>query len=300
MLERDYDPFVAILDEAAKALPNGKPLTPEQISVSWEALQPFTIAQVRTGVLSHQRDPQRGRFMPTAADIIDQVQRLASSDGRPGPEEAWALCPKSDADSVVWTEEMAAAFEVVHDMIAADEVAARMAFKEVYAARVADARGAGIAPQWTPALGSSEAGRVRAMQAAVAARRITVAGALDLGVQLQALPAPEPEPLRIDETPEQRKSRAERAAEQRQQAAKRLKAFAESLRGRSPDDSAMRALDARRDAGEHLTAGQLLALANWRGGEFFRPGWNGVTHFTPAQFPDGSAPDTQQQRESQR
>lgn len=301
MLDRDFDPFFTIMKEAADALPNAKPLTAEFVSAAFEVLRPFTIAQVRTGVVCHQRDPQRGRFMPSAADIIEQVQRLASSDGRPGPEEAWALVPKSDADSVFWTDEMSAAYEVVHDMIAVDEVAARMSFKEVYAARVADARGAGIQPQWSPALGSSEAGRVRAMQAAVAARRITVAGALELGVQLQGLPPPrEPEPLLLGESPEQRKSRAERSAEQRQQAAKRLKAFAESLRGREPDDRAMRALDARRASGDQLSVGQLLALANWRGGEFFRSSHNGVTHFTPASFPDGSTPAPQQQHESQR
>ena len=37
--------------------------------------------------------------------IADVIQRL--DDGRPGAEEAWAMIPKSEGSTVVWTAEMA-------------------------------------------------------------------------------------------------------------------------------------------------------------------------------------------------
>ena len=60
--------------------------------------------------------------------IQDVVSRI--DDGRPGVEEAWAMLPLDEAQSVVWSAEMAEAFGVARGLIDdGDRVAARMAFK---------------------------------------------------------------------------------------------------------------------------------------------------------------------------
>ena len=44
--------------------------------------------------------------MLTIQDVVSRID-----DGRLGVEEAWAMMPFSESQSVVWTEEMAQAFE---------------------------------------------------------------------------------------------------------------------------------------------------------------------------------------------
>jgi len=90
------------------------------------------------------------RTFPTIADILKYANE---SDGRPGPEEAWAMVPKNEFDSVVWTDEMRDAFFICYNMIETDEVAARMAFREAYIKRVQEARDAGRNANWTATLG---------------------------------------------------------------------------------------------------------------------------------------------------
>jgi hypothetical protein len=124
------------------------------------------------------------RFFPTVADILSRIE-----DGRPGSDEAWAMLPKSEADSVVWTAEMREAYGIVRGLIGDDQVAARMAFKEAYTRRVQEAREKNIAPVWEPSLGHD-----KRTHAAVLNR------ALEKGLlpasQVRAL-LPEPQPTNL-------------------------------------------------------------------------------------------------------
>lgn len=88
------------------------------------------------------------RMFPSVAEVISRVD-----DGRPGVEEAWGMIPKSEDDSVVWTDEMAEAWGSCRGMIEHDPVAARMAFKETYTKIVAEKRNQGKKPNWFPSLG---------------------------------------------------------------------------------------------------------------------------------------------------
>lgn len=112
------------------------------------------------------------RTFPTVADVLARAQAL---DGRPGAEEAWAMLPKSESDSVVWTEEMAAAFGACSSLIGEDDIAARMAFREVYTKRVQDARDAGRPARWTPSLGHSKEGRQVVLEEAYRLGRLDAA-----------------------------------------------------------------------------------------------------------------------------
>lgn len=103
----------------------------------------------------------------TVSDVITRID-----DGRPGAEEAWAMLPRSESQSCVWTEEMAKAFGVCEPLMR-DEVAARMAFKEAYSRLVSDARNNWIPARWSPSLGSDPVGRESALMVAVERGRLT-------------------------------------------------------------------------------------------------------------------------------
>jgi len=93
-----------------------------------------------------------------ALTVQDVVSRL--DDGRPGPEEAWAMMPRDEATTVVWTTEMSAAWGIALPLIeAGEDVAARMAFKEAYNRECAASRDNRIPVQWTASLGHDKQGR---------------------------------------------------------------------------------------------------------------------------------------------
>lgn len=100
------------------------------------------------GALSRCRKELRGRL--TVAEIISRID-----DGRPGAEEAWAYhVPKNESATVVWTEEIRAAWAIAYPLLKEnDEIPARMAFKERYTAEVMKARDAHRVVQWTATLG---------------------------------------------------------------------------------------------------------------------------------------------------
>jgi hypothetical protein len=115
-------------------------------------------------------------------DIVERIPGAGADDGRPGPEEAWALCPKQEENSAVWTTEMAEAFgngaqQLLRD---GDQVAARMAFRECYPRLVAHARREGTQVRWSASLGWDQSDRVRALSEGVLRNRISVQSAIDL------------------------------------------------------------------------------------------------------------------------
>lgn len=104
--------------------------------------------------------------------IADVVSRL--DDGRPGVEEAWAMMPFDESQSVVWTDEMANAFGVARALLNdGDKVAARMAFKESYTRLIGEARDSGVPVSWSPSLGYDKNGRESVLADAVAKGRLT-------------------------------------------------------------------------------------------------------------------------------
>lgn len=124
-----------------------------------------------------------------ALTVQDVVSRL--DDGRPGPEEAWALLPLDEDASAVWTDEMAAAWGVVRSVYeSGDRTAARFAFKEAYIKRVNEARDAGKPVNWTPTLGRCPFSRWRVLADAVAQDKLPLEYARQFEPQLPAPAAP--------------------------------------------------------------------------------------------------------------
>jgi hypothetical protein len=144
-------------------------------------LEAYPLDQVMGALARCQRE-LKGRL--TVASVIERLD-----DGRPGAEEAWAMIPRDEQGSVVWTEEMAAAFGICADLLyRRDVVAARMAFKEAYEQAVARNRDAAIPVKWTPSLGRDPSLRAAALELAVAKHRMLPHHAAAL------LPAPDAAP----------------------------------------------------------------------------------------------------------
>jgi hypothetical protein len=139
-------------------------------------LAPYPEAQV-LGALTRCRKELKGRL--TVADIIARLD-----DGRPGPEEAWAMLPFDERQTIVWTEEMQGAWGVALPLLEDGErIPARMAFIEAYRQRVQRARDAGLPTKWTVSFGHDPEGRQGAVAEAVRAGRISQERAERLGYQ---------------------------------------------------------------------------------------------------------------------
>jgi hypothetical protein len=142
-----------------------------------------------TGALAACRRELKGRL--TMAAVIERLD-----DGRPGAEEAWAMIPKTEADSAVWTTEASQAFGVAIGLLdAGDKVAARMAFKETYNRMVQQARNAGEPCEWHVTLGHDPRGREGVLAQAVEAGRLTHEAARQYVPELRA---PRPDAIKID------------------------------------------------------------------------------------------------------
>lgn len=167
MLEKDRGEFAALLQATMELY--GRQLTPTAISVWWAALDQYPFEQVKALLSQHVTV---SKFPPLPADVI---QAIAQSDGRPGTDQAWSMCPASEYDTVVWTEETSDAFFAgANDLLASgDKIAARMAFREAYEPLVANARLQRRPMKWVVSLGWDQAKRQPPLQDALIKGRLT-------------------------------------------------------------------------------------------------------------------------------
>jgi hypothetical protein len=169
MREQDFPSFTQALDDVSALLSKGGTQSPTAKAMYFRSLAAHPIEAVRAGFDAHIKDPQRGRFMPTPADVIAQIEGLVADDGRPGAEEAWAMACRADDESetVVWSDEMSQAFAVCQPLFAqGDHIGARMAFKESYNRQVEDARKIRRPVAWTTSLGHDPEKRFAALDKA--------------------------------------------------------------------------------------------------------------------------------------
>lgn len=173
MQKSDFNAFHAILSDCLSVW-SGPPNA--TIAAIWfRSLSEYSLKTLSAAFSSHMRDPANGKFEPKPGHIVEQIERLAKLDGRPGPEEAWAisLAARSEDDTVVWTNECVQAWfaaKPVMDM--GDEVGARMAFRETYARLVAEARARLEPVSWEVSEGFDKDRRRAAVSEAIEAGRI--------------------------------------------------------------------------------------------------------------------------------
>lgn len=145
----------------------GRTFSPEAARVFVADLDGFDERAVAAALKRCRREV---RGVLTVQDVVSRID-----DGRPGPEQAWAMLPKTERDSCVWTDEMREAFGAALPLLEqGDRVAARMAFKEVYAGLVNAARDARKAPNWAPTLGFDVRGREQALSEAVSRGQLSL------------------------------------------------------------------------------------------------------------------------------
>lgn len=149
MLEQDKREFAEIYRGVCATY--GREASKEAMRIAWAALGQFSISQVRSAYTSHL---VRSKYMPTPAEIIAAIHDSTPAMQRPGADEAWAMMPRDESDSVVWTTEMASAWAVASNLVnpltveRPDWVAARMAFKDAYNRAVDNARAVGATVRW--------------------------------------------------------------------------------------------------------------------------------------------------------
>jgi hypothetical protein len=143
---RDKKSFMQLL--AARLAEYGKALPESMFVDAWfKKLMPYPLVIIEQAFCNYQ--DAEDKFAPNAVAIANRCVLL---DGRPSDEEAWAmsLVTQDEMRTVVWTDEMAAAFATCAPVLnLGDKVGARMAFREFYAKAVASARSAGIAARWS-------------------------------------------------------------------------------------------------------------------------------------------------------
>lgn len=164
MIDNDLDRFADLIHGTAEMF--GKTLPQRAIGIWWQAMQRYEFSTVEAAIGAHLVDPERGRWMPTPADVVAQVDKH-NPDGRPDANEAWAMLSFDESQSFAWTTEMQSAFGLALSVMP-DRTAARMAFREAYEREVVQARAKGDPVQWQVSLGTDKAGREAAVEQAVA------------------------------------------------------------------------------------------------------------------------------------
>jgi hypothetical protein len=147
---------------------SGARVSPAAAVMMAEDLMRFPAQQVLGALRRCRLEIKR---FPTIAEIIERLD-----DGRPGIEQAWALCPMTEDSSACWTEEVSKAFyEAALPLICnGDPIAARMSFKEKYSQLLVTARSNGVPTKWTVTLGHDKAGQERVLRKAVESGRLGV------------------------------------------------------------------------------------------------------------------------------
>jgi hypothetical protein len=131
-----------LLGSMAKLMPGGERIDADTANFLNDRLSAYPSDKVYTAL---DRCFKELKFFPTFSDIIERID-----DGRPGTEEAWALCPKDDHSAAYVTNEIMSAWSAVSSLMKerGGEMAARMAFKESYEREVKRNRAGNQTPHW--------------------------------------------------------------------------------------------------------------------------------------------------------
>lgn len=163
----------------------GKDASKAVLELYWNALLPNDIDTVRQAFSNWLTDPDQGRFSPKPADIIRNIQNIAGKPDWLSANEAWALAlpAQDEANTVVWTNEIAQAWSIAQPIMReGDKVGARMAFIAAYERLTKAAQGTGRSPEWSVSEGWDKE---------------TVKGAVEQAVTTGLLPKPKAEKYQL-------------------------------------------------------------------------------------------------------
>lgn len=141
------------------------------ISMAFDLLKHQSLANVLGGLRAHCQDPVKGQFGPKPADILYQIERRMPQ--RVGADEAWTMLPRSESDTVVWTDEMAEAYGISkHEH---EGTASRMAFRAAYDRICERNKLSKIQPKWIVSIGWGDSRKAEVLREAIKLGRITEA-----------------------------------------------------------------------------------------------------------------------------
>jgi len=168
MNKRDFNEFSEAWADAHEVLAAGRVLSQRAMVSAFSSLEDYDIEPVLAALRHHCKT---SRYAPVPADIVDL---LSAHNKRLSADEAWAMMPRSEDETVVWTEEMAAAYAVAFDLITeGDRIAARMAFKGAYERLCSEASIMQAPVVWKVCTGYDKTMIEPVLQKAVLAGRIT-------------------------------------------------------------------------------------------------------------------------------
>lgn len=147
-------------------------------------LQGYSVAEVNQAWKKYRSVPTNLR-MPTAAQLIQLIP-----DGHPSAQESFAMLPRDEYASVIWSDEMRFAYGVCEPLIREGNLSgAFFAYKEEYERLVNEARMNRKKPKWSPSFGDDKHGRITAVVHAVEKKRISLEYACAIYPELEFNPA---------------------------------------------------------------------------------------------------------------
>ncbi|MBZ5486932.1 hypothetical protein HW452_05270 [Halomonas aquamarina] len=138
----------------------GTEIRPATANMMIRDLRPYDRAEIEQS-LTRCRAELSGRL--TLAAVLE---RIPSAQQYLLPNEAWSVALQSldEMDTIIWTQETAAAMGVARPIMEqGDKVGARMAFIAAYEREVGQAKAEGRAPEYTVSLGESKERRQEAI-----------------------------------------------------------------------------------------------------------------------------------------
>ncbi|MDD5271295.1 MAG: hypothetical protein PHU14_01125 [Methylovulum sp.] len=168
MIHEDFPAFhAAWLLAHAKSSSNQIPADAVVMSV-FDDLAAYPLAAIEAALRYHARN---SRFAPTVHDV---VAVLEIGQRRPSADEAWAQAPRSEADTVCWTEEAASAYALISHWVEAGRwYEAGRGFKAAYERLCQQAVLHGKPLKWQVAIGYDKTAVAPVLAQAVALGRIS-------------------------------------------------------------------------------------------------------------------------------
>lgn len=169
--------IVKMIALLATEYPNMPTFSDDRLEMWVEQLSMFPAGSVLKAGKNHMRT---SRFAPQLSEIVAACQ-LQAGGGWMSADEAWAMMPKSEAESAMLTTEISLALAAASPLLEqGEESAARMAFRAAYTRQVELAKIEGRAPRYFLSQGTDKAGRVSVLGAAVKAGQIGLDAAMVL------------------------------------------------------------------------------------------------------------------------
>lgn len=168
--DKDKKLFVEILEPVFSAY--NKTADAQTLKLWFALMQKYDIQTFKKGIYSHLTDPDAGRFMPTPAHIIAQIEKTLNKNNGVSADEAWSIALQAldERNTVVWNDAISQAFAIAKEVLP-DRVGARMAFKNAYE-RILNGLESHDKLKWYPSIGTCKETREEALKRAADAGRL--------------------------------------------------------------------------------------------------------------------------------